>query len=483
MADKIIILPQRPLHQNRHSFNRPPLTPTYLNDLTINTILSAQQHNIVRQNKLARVIEAAALASSSATEKQRLHAMWQKVTAKTIVPDDVLIDILADGGGGIDRVLLGRFLHILLRDLRESPDRCIRSLVDRSTAHTARVMKRVEVLLDRGFDDDKARLALSGDRRVALRPEEDEVYRERVETLACRIHVLHHYMQKTEDTAIELGSALAAWHALRGEVVERREVVGGALGPGSSSQVGAGVQQRDVDALLINGRSAQQGQAVLQGGPRTQLLLEFPPPPQRQQRQQQPVSPIVWQNNDPSSPNIWRHTWRPIQYSPPSVSPEPIQSSPAVSPKTQAPPPVVTEGRVPSPVQIHGGQGTRTHFVISIREGSNAEMEEERADRPVEAPSNGPPSPPAAPDSNPRDPPQGEEEAAFDMSEIAMEAFKLALKYRKRAVAASRDILEMEREEREEQEDEGEDEWGFIRRSLRASALERLEKEMLGDLS
>jgi hypothetical protein len=209
MADKIIILPQRPLHQNRHSFNRPPLTPTYLNDLTINTILSAQQHNIVRQNKLARTIEAAALASSSQIERNRLHAMWQKVTAKAIVPDDVLIDILADGGGGIDSVLLGRFLHILLRDLRESPDRCIRSLADRSTAHTARVMKRVEVLLERGFVD-QARLMLSGDRRLALRPGEDEVYRERVAGLASRIHVLHHYMRKTEDTAIELGSALAA---------------------------------------------------------------------------------------------------------------------------------------------------------------------------------------------------------------------------------------------------------------------------------
>jgi hypothetical protein len=351
MADQIIIPPQRPLHQNRLSFNRPPLTPTYLHDLTINTILSAQQHNIVRQNKLARAIEAAAQDSSSQIERNRLHAMWAKVTARAIVPDDVLIDILADGGG-LDRILLGRFLHILLRDLLESPDRCIRSLVDRSTAHTARLMKRVEALLDRGFGD-KARLVPSEDRRLALRPGEDQIYQERVNVLASRIHFLHNCTQKTEDTAIELGSALAAWHALRGEVCSR-EVVVGALGPSSSSQDGAGVQQRDGDALLINGQSAPQGQAVLQG-PRTQLLLEYPPPPQRQQRQQQPLPPIVWQNDDPSSPNIWRHTWRPIQYSPLPVSREQNQSSPAVSPKTQAPPPVVTERRWPSPMQIFGG--------------------------------------------------------------------------------------------------------------------------------
>jgi hypothetical protein len=476
MADQIIIPPQqRPLHQNRHSFNRPPPTLAYLDELTTNTLLDAQQHNIIRQNKLAAAIEAAALASSSETERNRLQAMWAKVTAKTIVPDDILIDILADGGGGLDRVLLGHFLHILLRELKESPGRGIRSLVDRSTAHTARLMKRVEVLLERGFDvGDKARLALSVDRRVTLRPGEEQVYQERVVELARRIHFLHRCVRKTEDTAVELGSALAAWHALRGEVCSSDRGVGGggALGPGISSQVGAGIHQRDGEALFFNGRSAQQGQAVLQGSG-NQLLLESPP--QQQQRQPPPpqFSPIVWQDDDPSSPNIWR----PTHYSPPPVSPELIPSSPAVSPKTKASPPVVTERRgVPSPVQIQGPV-PRTHFDISILEGSDAKLED-KADRPVEAPSNGPPSPSAAPESNSRSPPQCQDEADFDMSDLVreLEGLKLALKYRRRAEAASRDIHEMEQEE---QEDEGEDEWGFIRRSLRASARRKLEKKML----
>jgi hypothetical protein len=101
-------------------------------------------------------------------------------------------------------------------------------------------------------------------------------------------------------------------------------------------------------------------------------------------------------------------------------------------------------------------------------------MEEERADRPVEAPPSLP-SPPAAPEPKPRSLSQGEEEAAFEMANLAKEALKLVLRHQKRAKAASKDIEEIERKE---QEDEGEDEWGFIRHSLRASARKKLVEKM-----
>ena len=415
MADKLTFTPQCPLHnQTPHSSNQitDPKRLAYLENLTTGALFAAQQRNIIRQHRLARAIEAAALDPSSATELARLQSMWTEVTAQEIVPDDTLIDILSmaalqSGSGGISWLLLNRFLVILHCDFRRAPDRHVQSVPYRATTHTARLMKRIEVLLACGFDKAKLKLAVPG--RLH---ERDEVWQDRHTALTRTIHALNSRAEKTEDAAIELGSALAAWYALRGEVFFDR---GSGDGVRSSQSVQIAPEIPSAGSLnpLLNRWFAQQAglqglpieseipqQAVLQGlqiesdiqsdgnrnpllnrwfaeqttlrGPRAQLLLEFP----QQQRQ---LSPAVDQGDAP---------------------------------------PAGTR----SAVQVRDND-PRTYSDSSILVGSKAKMEQ-RTDSPVEA-YNALPSPSAS-KSNSKSP-QRHVETDPDLSNLVRETERLDL--------------------------------------------------------
>ena len=191
-------------------------------------------------------------------------------------------------------------------------------------------MKRVEVLLGCGFE--KTRLKLPGPsrgRRAALRlVAAGEVRRGRIDALAAEIHELATDVEnKTEDWAIELGAARAAWHALRGEIcVDRRAGGGGAL------QIEAAVKRKDGDALF-NERFARCAEGSATAQPGAELSRQ--------------LSQIVEQDDGPAP-----GTWSPMQY------------SPAVSPRTIVPT-VVTKERTPSPVPIQD-QNPRAYAGSSI---------------------------------------------------------------------------------------------------------------------
>jgi hypothetical protein len=128
MADEFAIQPH-PFRATCFAPEPPtdPKTPSHLHDLTTTALFAAQNRNIARQAKLAGAIEALAPLAISATESAGLQSMWEKITAHSILADDVLIDILADAAlqGGISRLVLNRLLHNLLSDLERNPDRAL----------------------------------------------------------------------------------------------------------------------------------------------------------------------------------------------------------------------------------------------------------------------------------------------------------------------------------------------------------------------
>ena len=225
-------------------------------------------------------------------------------------------------------------------------------------------MKRVEVLLGCGFE--KTRLKLPGPsrgRRAALRlVAAGEVRRGRIDALAAEIHELAVEVENnTEDWAIELGAARAAWHALRGEIcVDRRAGGGGAL------QIEAAVKRKDGDAPF-NERFARCAEGSATAQPGAELSRQ--------------LSQIVEQDDGPAP-----GTWSPMQY------------SPAVSPRTIVPT-VVTKERTPSPVPIQD-QNPRAYARSSILKGSKAKMEEptdNSAGQSTPLPNKAPPSPEDSP--------------------------------------------------------------------------------------
>jgi hypothetical protein len=146
------------------------------------------------------------------------------------------------------------------------------------------LIKRVEVLLGCGFE--KTRLKLPGPRRgrrAALRLlPASEVRRGRIDALAEEIHELALEVEnKTEDWAIELGAARAAWHALRGEIcVDRRAGGGGAL------QIEAAVKRKDGDALF-NERFARCAEGSATAQPGAELSRQLSEQDQEEQKEKE----------------------------------------------------------------------------------------------------------------------------------------------------------------------------------------------------
>jgi hypothetical protein len=334
----------------------PPTDPTILSyhadldDLTTTTLFAAQNRTLKRQINLARAIEALAPHSPSETERARLKSIHEEVTAKRILPDDVLIDILSDAvlQGGIDRLVLNRLLHNVLCALKWDPDRRIRSRRDRMFTHSAGLVKRVEVLLARGVEKaglERRPLAGFGGGEERCSPLiildcswEEGIRRERIHALERKIYVLDHY--KTDDAAIQLGVAKAAWHALRAEVCSdnRRGIAAEGstttFGPSPSRLVEIGAEFPSDGFALFRRHISRQHAAASQGcpGPGTGTGTEL----QQAKPSSRRDSPICEHADDV-----------------PRSSRSPTQPSPAVPPRTEAAL-VIAEPSTPSSMQPRG---------------------------------------------------------------------------------------------------------------------------------
>lgn len=319
-----------------------------LDDLATTTLFAAQNRNLKRQINLARAVEALAPHTSSETKRARLQSMYEEVTAKKILPDDVLIGILSDAAlqGGVDRLVLNRLLHNVHCALKWNPDRRIRSRRDRMFTHSAGLMKRVEVLLAQGVE--KARLGRplagfgGGEERCSPLiildcSWEEGIRSERIHALERKIYVLDHY--KTDDAAVQLGVAKAAWHALRAEVCSdnRRGVDGSStttFGPSPSRLVEIGAEFPSDGFALFRRHIARQHAAASQGcsglGTDTDTELQQAKPSSRRD------SPIC--EHDDNVPRSSR---------------SPTQPSPAVPPGTEVAL-VVAEPSTPSSMKPRG---------------------------------------------------------------------------------------------------------------------------------
>ena len=314
-----------------------------LDDLTTTTLLATQTRTLKRQINLVRALEALTLHSPSQTERARLQSMWEEVTAKKILADDDVIDILSDAvlQGGIDRLVLNCLLHNVLSALKWNPDRRIRSCRDRMFTHSAGLMKRVESLLAQGVEKGRLEMPLE----FVDCASEEEIRRERIHALERKIYVLDHY--KTDDAAVELGVAKAAWHTLRGEVCSDPSGVVGCsttFGPSPSRlrEIGA---EFPMDGFALFERHIAQKRAASQDsatGTGTDTELQQAKPSSRRD------SPVFEHGDDP-----------------PRSPRSPTQHSPAVSPGTE-PTLDTTEPSTPSPTQPRGPE-YQTYPGTSIR--------------------------------------------------------------------------------------------------------------------
>jgi hypothetical protein len=225
-------------------------------------------------------------------------------------------------------------------------------------------MNRVERLLAQGFE--KTRLEPSavggGERRPGLMmfggASKEVLHRNRIHALERRIHVLNCNVrgpdpERQNDAAVELGVALAAWHALQGHVCSSWEVAEGKVGPSSSRMIQVGAEFETDGFALFRSRFAEL--AVTRKGAGTKLARKKPP------RQPPPVFEYVDYAPGASSPPLWY--------------------SPDVSPRTKEVP-VVTEARTPSPFQIPGPDAP-TYPGNPTLQSSKAKGKEKRIDSPT----------------------------------------------------------------------------------------------------
>ena len=179
----------------------------------------------------------------------------------------------------------------------------------------------------------------------------------RISVLERRIHVLGCNIrgpdsERQHDAAVELGVALAAWHALRGQVCSSWEVAEGSVGPSPSRMMQVGAEFESDGFALFRSRFAELAVPTRRDG--TEL------PKKKRPQQPKPIFEYVDYASGSSPPPLWY--------------------SPDASPKTQEAS-VATETRAPLPMQFQGQDLYPDPAILRV---SKAKGKQRRIDSPTE---------------------------------------------------------------------------------------------------
>jgi hypothetical protein len=224
-------------------------------------------------------------------------------------------------------------------------------------------MKRVEVLLAHGFEKTRSRTSAvsGGKQRLALMlggTLKEDRRGQRINALERRIHVLNCNirgpdLERQHDAAVELGVALAAWHALRGQVCSSCEVAEGSVGSSPSRMMQVEAEFESDGFALFRSRFAELAVPTKRDG--TEL------PKKKRPQQPRPIFEYVDYASRSSPPPLWYST--------------------DVSPRTKEAPVATTETRTPAPMPFQGQDLCSDPAILRL---SKAKGKQRRIDSPTE---------------------------------------------------------------------------------------------------